>query len=154
MCCEKLRETLDAPETCFDHRLSCSENGRKFAIQLPPKSKETFCRAKTDDCLISKESPLERCDFIFQRCENGDLYFVELKGKDVEKAFSQIKSTIEHYRPKLRFQPEHVTGFIIVSRCPVSSARLQILRNEFIKKKYGHTLEVHSREWTHKIEQT
>jgi len=106
---------------------------------------------KVDGCVIPEDSASERCDFIFRRCQKEEFYFVELKGKDVEKGYSQIKSTIEFLRPKLKFQPEKVSAFIIVSRSPLSSTRLQALRNEFVKKKYGHVLEVHSREWTHKI---
>lgn len=152
MCCEKLCTAFGAPEKCFDHLLSCEENGRKFSIQLPKKSAETFCRVKVYGCVIPKDSSQERCDFMFCRCSNEELYFTELKGTDVQKAFSQIKSTIDFARPKLKFKPEQVSGFIIVSRCPLSSAAIQKMRNEFKKKKYGQVLEVHTREWMHKVE--
>lgn len=152
MCCKDLRDDLAAPANCFGNSLICAENGRKFTIQLPKNSSETFCRVKVDGCVILEDAAQERCDFMFKRCRNEEVYFVELKGKDVEKGYSQIKSTIEFLRPKLKFQREKVSAFIIVSRSPLSSTRLQALRNEFVKKKYGHVLEVHSREWTHKIE--
>ena len=152
MCCKNLCDDLAAPANCFDNSIVCAENGRKFSIQLPKNSSETFCRVNVDGCVIPEDSTLERCDFMFRRCQNREIYFVELKGKDVEKGYSQIKSTIEFIRPKLKFQPEKVSAFIIVSRSPLSSTRLQALRNEFVKKKYGHVLEVKAREYVHKIE--
>lgn len=151
MCCEKLRIALNASEKCFDHLLSCEEKGQKFKIQPPKKSTETFCRIKVDGCLISNDSSQKRCDFIFRRCTNEEIYFVELKGKDVKKAFAQIKSSIEFFRPKLEFKQEQVVGFIISNRCP-SGPDVQKFKKEFKEKKYGQVLEVHSsREWTHKI---
>lgn len=152
MCCEKLRTAFEAPEKCFDNLLHCEENKRKFSIELPKKSTETFCRARLDGCIIDKNAPIERCDFMFLRCSNEDIYFVELKGSNIPKALAQIKSTIGYTRPKLNFQPDQITGFIVCSRCPLTSVEVQKLKKEFKEKKYGKTLEVHSREWTHKVE--
>lgn len=50
----------------------------------------------------------------------------------------------------LKFAKEQVFGFVIVSRNPIRSTEMQVLGNEF-RKKIGAKLEVHSREWTHKI---
>jgi len=107
MCCKNLHADLAAPAHCFDNSLVCAEKGRKFVIQLPKKSSETFCRVKVDGCVISEDSESERCDFMFRRCQKDEFYFVELKGKDVEKGYSQIKSTIEFVRPKIKLQPEN-----------------------------------------------
>lgn len=152
MCCEKLRIALNASEKCFDHLLSCEEKGQKFKIQLPKKSTETFCRVKVDGCLVSDHSSSERCDFMFWRCDKEEIYFVELKGKEVKKASAQIKSTIDFLRPKLKLKQEQAFGFIISNRCPMASVEIQKLKKDFKDKKYGQVLEVHSsREWTHKI---
>ncbi len=151
MCCEKLRIALNASEKCFDHLLSCEEKGQKFKIQLPKKSTETFCRIKVDGCLIPADATQKRCDFMFWRCEKEEIYFVELKGKEIKKAVSQIKSTIEFARPKLKFKQEQAYGFIVSNRCPMASADIQKLKKDFKENKYGQVLEVHSsREWTHK----
>lgn len=152
MCCKKLRTAFGADSKCFDNLLSAKENGRKFSILLPKGSDEKFCRVTIDGCLIPKDSPQERCDFLFFRCKPTELYFVELKGKDVKKGVSQIKSTIEFVRPKLKFQQEQVTGFVISSRCPLSSAETQVLKSAFRKEKLGKTLEIHSSKWIHRIE--
>lgn len=152
MCCTKLRIAFEVPEKCFDHLLSCEEKGQKFKIQLPKKSGEAFCRIKVDGCLVSADASQERCDFIFWRCEKEEIYFVELKGKEIRKALAQIKSTIEFSRPKLKFRQEQVFGFIVSNRCPMASADVQKLKKDFKEKKYGQVLEIHSsREWTHKI---
>lgn len=151
MCCKDLQTVLGAPAQCFDNKLACEENGRKFRIQLPRNSSETFCRVKIDGCLVSGHSDIKRCDYVFHRCHDGAYYFVELKGKDVAKACEQIMSAIDFLRPKLKFSPEKISAFVVASRSPLSSASVQVLRNEFRKKNYGHILEVRSREWTHKI---
>ena len=139
------------PGDCFDNKLSCKEKGRQFQITFPKNAKETICRAKVDGCIIPKNSLQERCDYMFMRCVDEDIYFVELKGQGIKKAYSQIISTIEFARPLLKFKQEQVTGFIIGSRCPLASAEVQKLKKDFKSKKYGHLLEVHSRKWTHRV---
>ncbi|MFN4257428.1 MAG: hypothetical protein ACK4Q5_20705 [Saprospiraceae bacterium] len=149
-CLEKIRGLLEADAECFDGKLSAEENGRKFVIERPKASKEFFCRVKIDGCVVPKEADVERCDYLFHRCETGDVYFVELKGKDVEKGIAQIAASVAMLRPILQFGKEQIFGFVIVSRNPIRSAEMQVLGNEF-RKKIGAKLEVHSREWTHKI---
>jgi hypothetical protein len=150
MCCEKLRSELGGEQNHYDSRLSAHENRRKFVIQLPKNSSETFCRVKIDGGLIPAESNQERCDFMFLRCAKAEVFFVEMKGKAIKKAFSQIVETIEFARPKMKFEQNQVSGFIIASRVP-SGVEAQKLKKDFVEKKYGQTLAVHSREWTHKI---
>lgn len=150
-CVEKIRDLLKADVECLDGKLSAEENGRKFVIERPKGSKEAFCRVKIDGCAVPKEADTERCDYLFHRCETGDAYFVELKGKEVEKGIAQIAASVAMLRPILKFGKEQIFGFVIVSRNPIRSPEMQVIGNEF-RKKIGAKLEVHCREWTHKVE--
>lgn len=77
---------------CCQTKTVASENGKRFEII----SKEKFTRLNIDDCII-KSKETEKCDFGFVRHANEDFYFVELKGKNIEKAYDQIVTTINFF---------------------------------------------------------
>jgi hypothetical protein len=66
------------------------EKGKSVTFENPALL--AFDRGKVDDCLISDHR--ERCDY-FLRLDDR-IWLIELKGRDVGKAISQIASTIEH----------------------------------------------------------
>ena len=72
---------------CIESKIAV-ENGMRFEIF----SKDEFIKIRIDNCFI-KSLEIEKCDFGFYRKSNKDLYFVELKGKKINKAFDQIVST-------------------------------------------------------------
>ena len=78
-------------------RLMVEENGRKFVLIVSDwKNVE---KIKVDGALICNQEK-EKCDYIFFYYPSGKTkndrhaYFVELKGKNIGKAMSQIISTI------------------------------------------------------------
>lgn len=77
---------------CCESKTTASENGKRFEII----SKEKFTRLKIDDCII-KSKETKKCDFGFVSHSNNDFYFVELKGKNIEKAYDQIVTTINFF---------------------------------------------------------
>jgi hypothetical protein len=70
---------------------------------------------------------------------NGHEYYIELKGHDVEKALKQIERTIA----KVSSNPQKITKhcFIISTRCPLASTKIQNLKKEF-KKQYNANLTI------------
>jgi len=61
------------------------ENGKRFEIE----SNDVYSKLRIDGCLITS-TEIEKCDFGFLRHSNGDFYFVELKGKDIEKLIIKL----------------------------------------------------------------
>jgi hypothetical protein len=73
-------ELIVAYSDCCTKSKVAAENGKRFEIV----SNEDFTRIRIDDCLIPSQQ-VEKCDFGFVRHSNDEFYFVELKGKDVNK---------------------------------------------------------------------
>lgn len=135
-------DLIAANRNCCSKSKVASENGKKFEID----SKEDFTRIKIDNSLISSQQ-VEKCDFGFVRHSNDEFYFVELKGKEVKKALSQIINTIVIFESTFIKIPQGKKyGFIISSRNPLSSTETNNLKQAFAKK-YGKLLEIRSREY-------
>jgi len=73
--------------------VSVSENKRTFKINN--KSIFTINKVTVDGCYI-KEG--RKCDYLFEIIDNElkDVFYVELKGKDIEKAVIQLEATLRH----------------------------------------------------------
>ncbi len=136
---------IEAHQNCCSKSTVASENGKRFEIN----SIESFTRIRIDDCLIpSKE--VQKCDFGFVRHSNDEFYFVELKGKDIKTAFSQIISTITIFEIDFIMIPQGKRfGFIVSSRNPLSGAETNNLKQAFAKK-YGKILEIKNKNCKHK----
>nr|WP_315239336.1 hypothetical protein [uncultured Flavobacterium sp.] len=130
-------ELVKAHQDCCSKSKVVSENGKRFEID----SNEDFTRIKIDDCLIASQQ-VEKCDFGFIRHSNDEFYFVELKGKEIKKALSQIISTIAHFENHFVGIPKDKRyGFIVSSKNPLAGQATNILKLEFAKK-YGKILEI------------
>ncbi|MFA9191211.1 hypothetical protein AAGV28_07500 [Flavobacterium sp. FZUC8N2.13] len=130
-----------AHQNCCSKSNIASENGKRFEIN----SIESFTRIRIDDCLIPSQQ-VEKCDFGFVRHSNNEFYFVELKGKDVKKALSQIINTILIFESTFIKIPQVKRfGFIVSSRNPLSSTETNNLKQAFAKR-YGRLLEIQSRQ--------
>jgi len=130
-------------EHCSNSR-AANENGKRFEIV----SKEEFTKIKIDGGLIISQQ-IEKCDFGFIRNSNGDFYFVELKGKDIDKAYSQIINTIKHFETNfVKIQKHQRFGFIVGSKYPRASTANQKLKLDFASK-HGKSLDIQNRELKH-----
>lgn len=124
-------------QNCCSKSNVASENGKRFEID----SKEDFTKIRIDDCLIISQE-VEKCDFGFVRHFNNEFYFIELKGKDVNKAMSQIASTIINFESTfIKIPKEKRFGFIVSSKNPLSGQQINILKQTFAKK-HGKLLEI------------
>jgi len=68
------------------------ENRSKFQVQNPDK--RVLSKVKVDGCLIADGR--ERCDWIVACNDIGKAMFIELKGCNLDKAISQLESTLRH----------------------------------------------------------
>lgn len=138
------QELITAYPNCCTKSKVASENGKRFEII----SEEDFTRIRIDDCLIiSKE--LEKCDFGFVRHTNNDFYFVELKGKDIQKAYNQIVNTINYFENNLIKIPKHKQfAFIVCSKVPRLGTDIKNLKQDFLKNR-GKKLEIKNKILSH-----
>jgi len=139
-----LNDLITANHGCCSKSKVASENGKRFEINC----NEDFTRIKIDNSLITSQQ-IEKCDFGFVRHSNDDFYFVELKGKEIEKAYSQILNTIDYFNRNLIVIPKTKRfGFIVSSSVPKAGVNTNNLKQDFAKK-HGRILEIKNKVLVH-----
>jgi|JI10StandDraft_1071094.scaffolds.fasta_scaffold788509_2 hypothetical protein len=91
---------LGVPARCISNERKASEHGRWIRFELPAHC-SVEC-VKVDGCWFQQGDP-ERVDFLFLITSSQQLgtlraVLVELKGKDFDKALSQIDSTLQRLK--------------------------------------------------------
>lgn len=81
--------------------------------------------SKTENCVITIDSGLiasseqKKCDYLFVYCEKKYGYFVELKGRDFDRAIKQITSTITALHGHVqKFERIHARIVVSKRKCP------------------------------------
>ncbi len=92
------------PAKCLEHndkRKICvaEENGKKY--RLDNNSGVTIKKVKVDKCLPQKVNE-KRCDFLIEAEELRRVFFIELKGADLNKAVNQIHSSILYLKNEFK----------------------------------------------------
>ena len=123
--------------------MSCSQKVRHSKIVFEDgKGKCKMCfdnpnrrvvtKILVDNCAITEG---KRCDFLLLD-HNSIEYFIELKGKQVAYACSQVEETIK----KLTKDVLAIKySFIVSTACPLTTTEVQIFKATF-KKKYNCSL--------------
>jgi len=107
--------------------IPASENTRKFRIKND--SRFNINKVKVDDCYIKNGL---RCDYLFEIISNKliiKVFYLELKGKDVNHAIEQLKATLKYCQEvhdKIIKQ-----CYIVASKVPSSNASTQSLKKKF-----------------------
>jgi hypothetical protein len=140
--------------------LICEENRRKFTLNYPRNWTKTE-KIKIDDGLIKVEN-IKKCDYVVIVIDNKDIklhiYYIELKGKDVEHAIKQLKSTLEYVNTnKQNLHLERLRGYskiealAICSKIePYTDSSIQVSQVKF-KKNYNCFLSCKCNQWTTSI---
>ena len=118
-----------------DPDIAVSEKGKTFRLNNP--NRRTILQVKVDGCLITGEH--KRCDWLFvvplasepHKPPKHRVCYVELKGKNIEKAYSQITSTIEH--TKQQYDKFNKEAYIISSRVPRGGPSIQTLQIKLMR---------------------
>jgi ribosomal protein L25 (general stress protein Ctc) len=120
--------------------VTIKENGKSVRI-INKESKEI--KKVQIDC---KPCPIknEKCDFLVFETEES-LFFIELKGKDIEKAVKQLESTLEFFNLK-SCKKTKKTLIVVCSRYPKASTKKQKLQLHFMKN-YGAKFDVKERNY-------
>ena len=128
---------MSCSEERADPIIAVTEKGKTFRL-LNPK-RRTIVQVEVDGCLITGER--ERCDWLFvvplePTPPSHRVCYVELKGKNVEKAISQIMSTIDY--TKKQYAKYNKEAYIVCSRVPQESPSTQAMRIK-LKRDYVAT---------------
>ena len=122
--------------------LRLEENRRSFRINNP--NRISLKKVIVDGCLIPGTE--EKCDYLVEY-ENHSLFaiFLELKGKDFNKAIAQIVNTMK--LTSKEYPQHHRTAIVVVSRIPKAGTNIQLEKKRF-KKQFNSNLEVSCTHYT------
>jgi len=117
-------------------KLPLEEGGKFFVIKNPLKA--TLHKTQVDGCLFDEQ--VEKCDWIVSYDVNGKhAHYVELKGSDISKACSQLKSTLDLTREIFSAHKKHC--HIVCSRVPRGGpSSIEIMKK--FRRKCGHSLTI------------
>ncbi|MEY3302501.1 MAG: hypothetical protein ACK5RE_09175 [Pseudanabaena sp.] len=101
--CQDFQENYRDCTNCSEGKLVVAEeNKRKYILQNPSKKK--VCKVRIDGCLVHSQNQ-RKCDYLMIVCESklanyqeSDIYFIELKGRDLISAVEQITQTINYFQ--------------------------------------------------------
>jgi hypothetical protein len=97
------------------------KENRRSAIFENAAGKQ-FSEALVDGCLITDKR--ERCDFFLR--SDDTIWLIELKGRDVEKAVSQIVSTSKHLNAEV--DGREIVPVIVATSCPAISGQQKCMK--------------------------
>jgi len=120
-------------------KIVCEEKASK--ITFVNASHQEVIKILVDGCAITEGA---RCDYLVLNGQ-GKEHFVELKGSDVSHAVEQLEASINILSANPRSEK---LCFIVSSRCPLLTTKIQDLKARF-KKKYNATLIIKSRIYEH-----
>jgi hypothetical protein len=122
----------DCTDLCEHQTITVSEKTGKFVLKNPQR--KLVNKVTVEGCLMDKDA--ERCDFLFEICSPDKfidkVYYVELKGSDIEKACDQLSSTLKYCRD--RHGKSESICYIVASRVPQAGPSVQNLKAMFIRK--------------------
>lgn len=100
-----------------DSRVVVQENRSRFEVKN--SRRESLKKVQVDGCLINDHR--EKCDWIIEvNNQSKRALYIELKGCDVDKAISQLKSTLIHTRE--RYTNYAKECFAVTTRIPKHGA--------------------------------
>ncbi|UTW46903.1 hypothetical protein [Bacterioplanoides sp. SCSIO 12839] len=112
-----------------DSRVVVQENRSRFEVLN--NRRDRLRKVQVDGCLINDHR--EKCDWIIEiNNQSNRALFIELKGCDVDKAISQLKSTLVHTRVKYADYDKEC--FAVTTRIPKHGASIRKKCIEFHKQ--------------------
>ncbi|WP_431080637.1 hypothetical protein [Pseudomonas thivervalensis] len=122
--------------TTTDPIIVFSEN--RSRISVVNNNRIEIEKIQVDGCLIDVK--LEKCDWLFCYGDNAKkAVFIELKGCDLDKAISQLRSTINHTKERYRAYKKEC--YAITTRVPKHGASIRKRSIDFFNQT-GATLSV------------
>ncbi len=125
--CEQSKISSSGSHTNCDRRKTIPLGStRKYILNNPEK--QLVCKTLVDQGLIP-DSKVKKCDYALTICSNLSQILVELKGRHLEEACTQIISTI------YRFKQLRILGSTVFARIILSKNRIPNYKNipEYLK---------------------
>ena len=121
--------------TCniYNHNPIISVSENKMTFTICNSSRVGVNKVTVDGCYMSSSS--KKCDFLFEIISSEDevskVYYVELKGRNIEHAIEQLISTMSFCKTEHRgiYKECH----IVCSRVPKAGPESQIFKSKFLK---------------------
>ncbi len=105
----------------------------KSTFRIINRSLLTVNKVAVDGCY--QEGSSKKCDYLFEIIHDSNVdtvYYVELKGRDVEHGIKQLTSTIKYCNAiHGNIKKE---SYIVLSHSKLNATKLQIIKSEFLKK--------------------
>ena len=137
MCNDLFRES-ECKEFCDTRKTIVVKDSRnKQEYRVTNDNGKEICKIRIDGCLI-KEG--ERCDYLILACEDKTAFFVELKGHDLQKALSQIDSSITKVKNEIQeFKEFKIYARIVLNRNPTPdiNSSIEIKLKKRLKQQNG-----------------
>lgn len=118
---------------------------KRSVLNIKNASRRELLRMKVDGCLIVNG---RKCDWLLVDKKTNTEVYIELKGADVGEGVKQLTSSVE----ALTKNPKKKYGYVVCTRCPISSPAIQKLQKALLKshsltlrvKKTVHTEDIES----------
>ncbi len=115
-------------EESRNKKVTVTEKRKKFVILNSKKNR--IRKVQVDGCLIDDDR--ERCDYLCEIYKPSSLvFYVELKGKGIEKAISQLGATLGYCKTVHSGMEKRC--YIVSSRVPQSGPKVQVLKKRFLQ---------------------
>ncbi len=123
---------IDSCNSC-DNRAVFAQTEKKRSFRLNNISEKEINEVRVDECLIKSG---KRCDWLYEvDCEGvKEVFYVELKGKDLNRALEQILETIKYCDKNHNHNSCKKRAYIVLSRYPKEDSSIQKKKKELIKK--------------------
>lgn len=146
--CQYFQENYPDCTSCSkDKKILVQENKRKYILEN--LSSKQICKIRIDGCVIDAQTQ-RKCDYLIIVCkpenESNDqidtvnqIYFIELKGKDLIGAVEQLTQTIEYFKTQVsgKLFARVVLSKVSVPRTIEVDARVKKLK-DIVKKQGGN----------------
>ena len=119
----------------IDHLIKVEEKGKEFIIDNASQS--SVCQVDVDGCLRISGP---RCDYLFEVRNNEEVYYVELKGKNISHALEQILNTMRSDLLDRLHKGFKKVGVVVSSRVPSTGPDIQSEKKKWRQR--GLRLEV------------
>lgn len=117
---------------------------RRSVLNIKNAARRDLLRLRVDGCLIVEG---RRCDWLLIDSKTETEIFIELKGVDVTEGIKQLCSSVDALSKK----PPKKYGYIVCTRCPISSPAVQKLQKTLLRT-HSMTLRVKTTVHTEDIE--
>ncbi len=125
---------IDICNNCSNRSIFVQKE-RKSEFRLKNMRNVNINEVKVDNCLIQGHQ--YRCDWLYEiMCQQvSEVYYVELKGKDLRHALAQILETVNFCEQRFAHRDCKRVACIVLSAYPQENSAIQNKKRELKRKK-------------------